>query len=62
MSAENSLDALEERFEKLMLRRSRTNTLSEDHRRRIADKFANKTLQELHEIVCQLDDNANSTL
>ena len=57
MRAEHSLEALEERFEKLVLHRSESNTLTPAHRRIIADKFANKSLQELYEIVRQLDNN-----
>ncbi len=54
----HSLSALNERFERLVLQRSEP-SISEAHRQRIADKFANKSLQELHELVCQLDDNTN---
>lgn len=55
MQGKHTLEALNERFEQLMLRRS-ISTVSEDHRRRIADKFANKSLQELHEIARQLNE------
>lgn len=53
---EHSLEILKERFEKLVLHRHESTTLSEAHRRRIADRFASKSLQELHEIVQQLDE------
>lgn len=53
MQTEYSLEDLHERFEKLVLKKSES-SLSEAHRRNIADKFANKTLQELHEIAKQL--------
>ena len=54
---EHSLEVLKERFEKLVLHRNEsTTTLSQAHRRLIADKFAKKSLQELHEIAQQLDD------
>ena len=46
-----------ERFEKLVLQRSHSGTLSEVHRRCIAAKFATKSLEELYDIVCQLDNN-----
>jgi hypothetical protein len=54
MLTEYSLEDLHERFERLVLQRSKT-SLSEAHRRSIADKFANKSLQELNEMACQLD-------
>jgi len=53
---EHTLEALIERYEKLVIHRSKSNTLTEAHRRLIADKFANKSLQELHAMVRQLDD------
>lgn len=62
MRTEHSLEALKERFEKLVLHRSQSTTLSEAHRRLIADKFANKSLQELNDIVCQLDNNTTIPL
>jgi hypothetical protein len=46
---EHSLEILTERFEKLVLRREPT-TLSEAQRRSITNRFASKSLQELHEI------------
>ncbi len=57
MRTEHSLEVLKERFEKLVLHRIESTTLSQAHRRLIADRFASKSLQELHEIVQQLDDN-----
>lgn len=56
MQAEISLDALNERYERLVVRRSESSALSADHRRQIADKFANKSLQELHEIADRLNE------
>lgn len=54
---EPSLEALQERFEKLVVRRE-TNNLSEAHRQGIANKFAKKSLQELQWIVRELDNRA----
>lgn len=52
---ENGLmDDLNERFEKLVLQRIDSAYMNEDHRRRVSDKFANKSLQELNDMVCQL--------
>lgn len=56
MRTEHSLEVLKERFERLVLHRNESNALSEAHRRRIAARFASKSLQELHEIVQQLDE------
>ena len=55
MRTEHSLEVLKERFEKLVLHRNESSAVSEAHRRRIADRFASKSLQELHEIAQQLD-------
>lgn len=54
---EPSLEALQERFEKLVVRRE-ANHLSEAHRRGITNKFAKKSLQELQWIVRELDNCA----
>jgi hypothetical protein len=51
----DTLEALKERYEQLVLQRSESCTLSKSHRRSIADKFANKSLQELHELAHRLD-------
>lgn len=54
MQADNSLEDLEARFERLVLKRSES-TLSEARKRSIKDKFANKSLQELNEIALKLE-------
>lgn len=54
MLSEHSLEALHERFEKLVIRRTEPSKITQDERQRIADKFANMPLQELHEVVQQL--------
>lgn len=59
MSAEQSFELLNKRFERLISQRSLTvSVVSEEHRRRIAEKFANKSLQELHDLADQLDSDA----
>lgn len=53
MQSDDSLEDLHERFERLVLQRlasHRDSNVSEEKRRHIADKFANKSLQELNEI------------
>jgi hypothetical protein len=55
MQMDHSLDDLHEKLEQLVNRSQ--STLSEAHRRSIADKFANKSLQELNEIACNLETN-----
>lgn len=45
------METLEKRFKKLVLHRSESHSLSEIHRQNIAYKFANKSLQELQEMV-----------
>ena len=62
MRTEHSLEALKERIEKLVLHHSQSTTLSEAQRRLIANKFANKSLQELNDIVCQLDNGTSPPL
>lgn len=57
---EHSLETLNKRFEELVLHRLESNMLSKAHRQQIEDKFANKSLEELHEIVCQLDNPKSS--
>jgi len=56
------LESLNERIEKLVLDYLQSNSLTEVHRRVIADRFAKKSLQELHEIVGQLDDSSSHPL
>ena len=53
MRTEHLLEALNQRIETLV---SGSYTVSEAQRRGIADKFANKSLDELHELVRQLVD------
>lgn len=54
MAGKDTLEELDERFERLVLCRAESHSLSEAHRRQIADKFANKSLQELQEMATQL--------
>lgn len=54
MYEEQSLEALQARFEKLVLHR--TDTLTEAHRRGISNRFDKITLQEMLQIVRELDD------
>lgn len=58
MQTEDSLEDLHQRFERLVSQRS-DSILSEARRRRIADKYAKKPLQELNEIARQLELNQN---
>ncbi len=55
MHAKHSLDTLKERLEELVIARSGSYSLSQAERGLIAKKFAQKSLQELHDIVRQLD-------
>ena len=52
MQSDYTLEDLHERFERLVLQRD--SFVSEEKRRHIADKFANKSLQELNEIARNL--------
>lgn len=54
MHAEQSLDTLQERFEKLVLLRD-TDSLSSMHRRGIANRFDKISLQELLRIANELN-------
>ncbi len=53
---EHSLDVLNERLEQLVSKRSESIlSLSESHRRKIADNLAKKSLHELNEIARRLE-------
>lgn len=54
MRSDCSPESLHERFERLVLQRDSDPVVSEENRRRIADKFAKKSLQELNDIACNL--------
>lgn len=56
MQTDDSFEDLHERFERLVSKRT-DSLLSEARRRRIADKYAKKPLQELNEIARQLEAN-----
>ena len=50
-----SLEDIRERCERVVDSRTQCHTLDLEYRRLIADKFANKSLKELNEIVSKLD-------
>lgn len=52
--SDESLEDLHERFERLVLHKDFDSFVSEEKRRHIANKFANKSLQELNEIARDL--------
>ena len=54
MPTKQSLESLAACFEQLVLQKPELNVISQVHRKRITDKFANKSLNELNEIVGQL--------
>lgn len=54
MQKEHSLEDLHKQFERLVLSRSES-SLSEAHRRSIANKYADKSLQELNEMARELE-------